>query len=128
MWGFLMEALPIVFLGVFVVNILYSIGVLDVIGRVASPVVVHLLGLPEEAVIALIMGFLRKDVAIGMLVPLTLTAGQLVVASVVLSMFFPCIATFIVLVKELGPLKTVKSTAIMITSAIAVGSILNLFV
>ncbi len=39
------------------------------------------------------MGFLRKDLAVGMLMPLGLTFHQLVVASMMLAMFFPCIAT-----------------------------------
>ena len=50
-------------------------------------------GLPGEASGALIMGFLRKDLAVGMLMPLGLTFHQLVVASMMLAMFFPCIAT-----------------------------------
>jgi ferrous iron transport protein B len=126
MLGFLREALPVVLLGILLVNILYTLGVMDAIARFASPVVVKLLGLPKEAVTAIVIGFLRKDVAVGMLASLGLDAGQLVVASVVLAMFFPCIATFFVLVKELGPLNMVKSVLIMIVSATIVGSILNL--
>ena len=75
---------------------------------------------------ALLVGFLRKDVAVGMLVPLGLGLKQLVIASVVLAMYFPCAATFMVLVKELGVRDMIKSTAIMIFSAIVVGGLLNL--
>jgi ferrous iron transport protein B len=78
------------------------------------------------AVAALLVGFLRKDVAVGMLVPLGLGLKQLVIASVVLAMYFPCAATFAVLVKELGVKDMIKSTVIMIFSAILVGSLLNL--
>lgn len=53
--------------------------------------------LPKEAVVAIAVGFFRKDVAVGMLGTLGLTAKQLVVAVTVLAMFFPCIATFAVL-------------------------------
>jgi ferrous iron transport protein B len=124
--GFLKEALPVVLLGILLINILYTLGVMDAIARFASPVVVKLLGLPEEAVSALVIVFLRKDVALGMLVPLSLDPGQLVVASVVLAMFFPCIASFTVLMRELGFLRMIKSMALMIVSAVIVGSILNL--
>ncbi|MDO9576235.1 MAG: ferrous iron transport protein B [bacterium] len=125
-YGFLKEAVPYVLLGVFIVNILYSLRIIEFIGRFLSPVVRGLLGLPNEAVAALIIGFLRKDIAIGMLSPLGLTMKQLIVASVVLTMYFPCVATFAVLVKEIGAKDMLKSTLIMIVSALLVGGILNL--
>ena len=123
---FLKEALPIVFLGVIVVNILYVLKVFDAVANFTAPIVTHLLGLPKEAVIALSVGFLRKDVAMGMLGTLSLTVQQLTVASVVLAMSFPCIATFVVLIKELGVKDTLKSISIMVVSSLAVGGILNL--
>ena len=61
-----------------------------------------------------------------MLAPLALTAEQLVVGSVVLTMFFPCIATFVVLLRELGVVNLLKATGIMITAVLVVGGILNL--
>jgi len=124
--GFLKEAIPFVLLGVFIVNILYTLGIIDFLGKLAGPVIKNLFGLPSGAVAALLVGFLRKDVAVGMLVPLGLTLKQLVIASVVLAMYFPCAATFAVLVKELGVKDMIKSTAIMIFSTIIVGSLLNL--
>jgi len=123
---FLKEAVPYVLLGVLVVNILYSLHIIEFVGRIASPVVKGILGLPREAVGALVIGFLRKDVAVGMLVPLGLTLKQMVIASVVLTMYFPCIATFAVLVKELGITDMLKSASIMIISTLIVGGLLNL--
>ena len=61
-----------------------------------------------------------------MMAPLSLTANQLVIGSVVLAMFFPCIATFIVLARELGVKDLLKSSAIMIVASLGVGSLLNL--
>ena len=55
-----------------------------------------------------------------------MTAGQLVVSSVVMAMFFPCIATFIVLLRELGIVNLLKAVAIMIVASLAVGGLLNL--
>ncbi|PJA48224.1 MAG: ferrous iron transporter B, partial [Syntrophobacterales bacterium CG_4_9_14_3_um_filter_49_8] len=100
-------------------------GIFGVIANFTAPVVTGLLGLPKEAVTALVIGFLRKDVAVGMLAPLALTAEQLVVGSVVLAMSFPCIATFIVLLRELGVVGMVKATGIMISAALIVGGLLN---
>jgi len=123
--GFLKEAIPFVLLGVFIINILYSLKIIHFLSKLTGPVIKNLLGLPSGAVAALVIGFLRKDVAVGMLVPLGLTLKQLVIASVVLAMYFPCAATFAVLVKELGVKDMIKSAAIMVFSAIFVGSLLN---
>ncbi|OGO06167.1 MAG: ferrous iron transporter B [Chloroflexi bacterium RBG_13_56_8b] len=125
-YGFLVEAIPIILGAVVVINVLYYFGVFDAIANFTAPVVTGLLGLPKEAVTAIVIGFLRKDVALGMLAPLALTSGQLVVGSVVLAMFFPCIATFVVLLRELGVVRMLKAAGIMIVAALAVGGILNL--
>jgi len=125
-YGFLREALPIILAAVLVINILYVLGVFDAIANFTAPVVTGLLGLPKEAVVALVIGFLRKDVAIGMLAPLALSSEQLVVGCVVLAMFFPCIATFVVLFRELGVAGLLKSAGIMVTVALLTGGLLNL--
>jgi ferrous iron transport protein B len=125
-YGFLAEAIPIILGAIVVINILYSLRVFDVIADFTAPVVTGLLGLPKEAVTSLVIGFLRKDVALGMLAPLALTAKQLVVSSLVLAMFFPCIATFVVLLRELGAVDLLKSTAVMVSAALITGGLLNL--
>jgi len=125
-YGFLAEAIPIILGAVLVINILYILGVFTAIANFTAPVVTGLLGLPKEAVTALVIGFLRKDVALGMLAPLALTAEQLVVGSVVLAMFFPCIATFVVLIRELGIVDMLKSAGIKIAAALLTGGMLNL--
>jgi len=125
-YGFLVEAIPIFLGAILAINILYILGVFDAIANFAAPVVTGLLGLPKEAVTALVIGFLRKDVALGVMAPLALTAEQLVVGSVVLAMFFPCIATFVVLLRQLGLLNMLKSAGIMISAALITGGVLNL--
>jgi len=124
--GFIKEALPIVIGTVLVVNILYILGVFNAIADVTAPVLIGLWGLPKETIIALAVGFLRKDVAMGMLAPLALTAKQLVISSTVLAMFFPCVATFVILARELGVLDLLKAVGIMIAAALIMGSLLNL--
>lgn len=124
--GFIETAIPYMLIGVIVINLLYSLGIINFIGEATAPVVVNVLGLPKEAVASLIIGFLRKDVAVGMLLPLGLTLKQLIIASVVLTMYFPCIATFVVLIRELGVKDTIKSTFIMVVSTLIAGGVLNL--
>ncbi len=123
--GFLREAVPFVTLGVLIVNVLYTLRVIEFVGRVTAPVVTGVLGLPREAVAALMVGFLRKDVAVGMLSPLGLNLNQLIVASVVLAMYFPCVATFVVMAKELGLRDMILSMLIMIVATLLVGGVLN---
>ncbi len=123
--GFLREALPVVLAAVVVINLLYIAGVFGNLASFFAPVTTRVLGLPGETVTALAIGFLRKDVALAFLAPLSLTAGQFVVASVVLAMFFPCVATFAILARELGLRDTLKATGIMIVAAFSVGGILN---
>lgn len=123
---FILEATPFVLLGVFIANIFYSLGIFHLFAKVIGPIVVNILSLPAEATIALLLGFLRKDIAVGMLVPLNLSLKQLIVASTVLAMYFPCVATFAVFIKELGIIDTLKATAIMLLTAFSVGAILNL--
>jgi len=124
--GFLKEAVPYVLLGVFFVNILYAFKIIDFFSGIFAPILTGLWGLPEEAISALIVGFLRKDVAVGMLGPLNLSTKQLVIGSTILAIYFPCIATFVIFVRELGIKDMCKSAAIMIFVAIIVGALLNL--
>ncbi len=123
--GFLIEAVPIILAAVLVINILFVSGIFNYIADFTAPVIKGVLGLPEESVTAIIIGLLRKDAALGMLALSPMTAKQMVVGSVVLTMSFPCIATVVVLFRELGLKDFMKSTGIMLTSSLAVGGILN---
>ncbi|HPU62179.1 MAG TPA: nucleoside recognition domain-containing protein, partial [Bacillota bacterium] len=123
---FLSDAIPYVLLGVLFVNILHVSGIIDVLGRIFAPILGGLLGLPSEAIVALIMGFLRKDVAVGMLSPLGLSVRQLVVAVIVLTAYFPCAATYVVLLKELGAVDMLKSALIALIAAFGAGALTNI--
>jgi len=123
--GFLIEAMPVVLLGVLFINILLYFKLFDFVTGIFAPLIHGLFGLPKEAVVALSIGFLRKDVAVGMLMPLNLTANQLFIAATLLAISFPCVATFVVLTKELGFKGLVKATSIMVFISIIVGSLLH---
>ncbi|MBD3426788.1 MAG: GTP-binding protein [Candidatus Omnitrophica bacterium] len=124
-YEFLKEAIPYVLLGVFIVNILYMTGVIRIMARVFAPFLSGLWGLPRETISAMLVGFLRKDVAVGMLGPLELTTKQLIVACTILAIYFPCVATFTVMVRELGAREMAKAAGLMILTAIIVGTALN---
>lgn len=122
---FISEAVPYIGIGIVVMNIFEITGLMKAIGKLARPIVSGLLGLPEEAATALILGFLRKDIGIGMFVPLGLTPEQLVIAAVVLAMYFPCAATLTVLMKELGPYDTLRAVLFRLIAAATVGGMLR---
>lgn len=126
--GFLIEAVPVVLVGVMVINILIYFKLFDYITGFFAPLVHNLFGLPKDAIAALVIGFLRKDVAVGMLMPLGLSAKQLFISAVLLAVSFPCVATFFVIWKELDLKSLLKSTAIMIGISIIVGALLNFLI
>ncbi len=123
---FLKEAVPYIALGMLAMNFFYLSGLMHLIGVMMRPVVSGLLGLPSDAATALIIGFLRKDIGIGMFAPLDMSGGQLVIASVVLAMYFPCVATFMVMLKELGIAGTLKSVALRLAAALIFGAALHI--
>ncbi|MFH1259441.1 MAG: ferrous iron transporter B [Elusimicrobiota bacterium] len=124
--SFLREALPLVLLGVLLVNIFYALKIIDFLADTFAPILTGLWGLPKEVISVLIIGLLRKDVAVGMLGPLDLTTKQLVIASTVLAVYFPCIAAYAVLIRELGIKDMLKTTSIMVFVALLTGVVLNL--
>jgi ferrous iron transport protein B len=126
--GFLVEAVPVVMAGVLFVNILIYFKLFDFVTTLSAPVIHGLFGLPKESIIALVIGFIRKDVAVGMLMPLGMSAKQLFIAATLLAISFPCIATFVVLWKELGFKDLVKATLIMVATSVIMGAALNLLI
>ena len=124
---FLKEAIPFLFLGVAFINILYAIGFLQWLGNALAPIMNYLFGLPGESSTALVIGFLRKDIAVGMLYTIEgMGPIRLTIAATMLTIYFPCVATFAVLIKELGVKDMIKSAIIMIFTAVAVGFIMKI--
>jgi ferrous iron transport protein B len=119
--GFFLEAVPMVLGGILLISLMDATGITALLSRLLAPVFSGLLGLPAEAAGPILLGILRKDVAVGMLATLGLSPAQLVVATITLSMTFPCIATFIVLWRELGGKRMAASMGIMVASALIAG-------
>lgn len=98
--GFFMDAIPFVLLGVGLVNLLYLGGVIDWLSNFLAPVFTTWFGVPKETVIPLIAGFLRKDLAVAQLSAIDMSGFQLITSVVLISIYFPCIATFSMIIKE----------------------------
>jgi len=126
--GFVFEAIPVVLFSVLVINLLQQAKIFETFSEFFAPFLSFVFGLPKEAIWVIIIGILRKDIAAGMLIPLELTVKQLVISCVVLSMSFPCVATFVVFIKELGWKRLFQAISIMLIATILVGSTLNLLI
>lgn len=98
--GFLTTAVPFVLLGVGLINVLYLGGAIEWLATTLEPVLTGWFGVPKETVPALIAGFLRKDLAVAQLTGVGMTPFQLVMSVVMVSIYFPCVATFAMLLKE----------------------------
>jgi len=98
--GFLREAIPFVLLGVLLVNVLYLLGVIGWLSSALAPLFVLWFGVPPETVGPLVAAFLRKDLAVAQLSTIPMTAYQMFASVILVSIYFPCVATFVMLLKE----------------------------
>jgi len=123
---FFADAVPLIILGIFIINILDVLGVVKIISERIGVPLSFLLNLPKEISIVLISGFLRKDVSISLLSPFDLTAKQFVVASIFLVLYLPCVSAFFTLVKEQGIKNGLKILVLMLFVAFLISFIVNL--
>lgn len=100
--NFLVEAVPLIILGIALMGLLENLGIMNAIEKFIAPAAQTLLGLPAEITPLLVLGMLRKDVSIALLIPFGLGPGQIAVAAVFLVLYAPCAATFFILLKEVG--------------------------
>jgi ferrous iron transport protein B len=99
---FMKEAIPWFFAGALGVGIFQVTGLLQLWQNALSPLTVDWLQLPSEAATAFVMGMVRRDFGAAGLYELSLTANQIVVALVTITLFVPCIASLMVMLKERG--------------------------
>jgi len=123
---FLFEAVPMILFGVLIVNILDMTGLLASVSRLFRYPVTFFLGLPADTVSVMVLGFLRKDISIAMLTPFHLMPGQLVVASVFLGLYLPCLGSFMVTIKELGLRDALAVITLNFFAAVLFAAALNL--
>jgi ferrous iron transport protein B len=122
---YLKEAVPLFLLGTVLVFAFDKLHVLGFLREAGAPVVQSFLGLPAAATDAFVMGFLRRDFgAAGLFVLLekgALGPAQALVSIVVITLFVPCVANFLMAVKELGLRTGVLIAMFVFPLAVAVG-------
>ncbi len=81
-------------------SVLYETGLMAYFGRAISPLVTYWLRLPEEAAAPLILGILRRELAVLPLLDLELSTLQLFTGAVVGLFYVPCIAIVATVARE----------------------------
>ncbi|MFQ5706538.1 MAG: ferrous iron transport protein B [bacterium] len=126
---YLKEAVPLFFLGTFVLFVLAKTGALKAIEAWSGPLISGILGLPKQSAEAFLIGFLRRDYGAAGLFSMArqglLNPQQIVVSLVTITLFVPCIANFFVIIKERGWKTAVAITLFIIPFAFFVGGVLN---
>jgi len=101
-WHFMKEVTLFFVAGAALISTLQITGALEQIQRATAPLVVGWLGLPAEAATAFVMGFVRRDFGAAGFFTMDLTSPQLLVAMVTITLFVPCVASVMVILKERG--------------------------
>jgi ferrous iron transport protein B len=129
-WWYLGEAVPLFLAGTVLLFALDKLRVLGLLAAIGRPVVTGLLGLPASTAQIFVMGFLRRDYGAAGLFQLAhsgeLSGRQAVVALTVMTLFIPCVANFLMIVRERGTRVALGMLAIITPIAVFTGAGLNL--
>jgi ferrous iron transport protein B len=120
---FLREVTAFFAAGALLLGLLEATGLLASARRLLAPLTVTWLGLPEGAATVFIMGFVRRDFGAAGLYDLGLGGGAVLVALVTITLFVPCIASVLVIMKERGRAFMAFTWAGSVVLAFAVGGI-----
>ena len=127
---YLREVIPVFLIGTAALFVLDEAGVLGHLEDALSPVVVSWLGLPAAATGVLLIGFLRRDYGAAGLFALAtagaLTPQQTLVSLVVITLFIPCIASLLMIVREHGVRVALSMLGTVLAIVLVVGGALNL--
>jgi ferrous iron transport protein B len=124
------EVVPFFVVGAFMVFLLDKAGMLTRLASLGQPLVTGWLGLPPQASLAFLMGFLRRDFGAtglflmerqGLLSPL-----QIVVAMVTITIFIPCVAAVMMIARERGWRTALAMLALIMPLAFLTGGLLRL--
>ncbi len=127
---YLREAVPLFLLGTLVLFVSDRMGWLVLVRNAMEPIVVGALDLPPSAADAFLIGFLRRDYGAAGLFAMSraglLSHLQIVVSLVTITLFIPCLANLLVIVKEQGAKIAAGMVLFIFPFALAVGAAVNL--
>ncbi len=131
---YLKEAVPLFLAGTLVLFIMDSVRIqgqslLLAFQKGMEPVLSGLLHLPTEAAGIFLLGFLRRDYGAAGLYELArdglLSGQQVVVSLIVITLFVPCLATFLMIIKEQGWKRALAITGFIVPFAVMVGTVVG---
>jgi ferrous iron transport protein B len=126
---YLKEAVPLFIVGTLMLYLLDAVNMLTKLQKVMAPLVVGALGLPAQASNAFLIGFLRRDYGAAGLFAMQkahqLTPNQTVIALTVITLFIPCVANFIVMLKERGNKTGLAIAGFVLFYSFAIGAVMN---
>ena len=128
---YLKEVIPLFVIGTAVLFVLDKLKLLGKIAALMEPLVQRWLGLPVETASAFLIGFLRRDYGAVYLLDAStgpdaiLSAHQVLVAMVTITLFMPCIATLFMISRELGKRTAAIITVFVFVFAFVVGGLVN---
>ncbi|NMD36166.1 MAG: ferrous iron transport protein B, partial [Planctomycetes bacterium] len=126
---YLREAVPLFIYGTLALFLLDKARLLDTLQAAMAPIIMDFLDLPREATTAFLIGFLRRDYGAaglhalrdqGMLDPV-----QTLVSLLTMTLFVPCLAHFLMMIKERGFKAAAFMFLIITVVAITAGGALN---
>jgi ferrous iron transport protein B len=135
--SFVVTATPIMLVGSLVLGFVYEVGLWQGIADAIGPSVEWLLGLPAIAGVAMAFAFLRKELALQLLIAFAavelgyqaglgelMNPSQLFVYAVVSSLSIPCIATLAALRGELGNRAALGISIATLALALGTGAVI----
>ncbi len=126
---YLREAVPLFLLGTFILFAADRLGWLLWLQRAGSPLVVKMLDLPPKTTEAFLIGFLRRDYGAAGLYSMAkagmLTHLQVLVSLVTITLFIPCLANLLVIIKEHGGKVAAGMALFIFPFALLVGAALS---
>ena len=130
-YWFVREVIPWFLLGTALLFVADRMGALDELKRILNPVVVGFLSLPADTTEGFILGFLRREYVAAYFFDLygrgLLDHLQAFVATMVMTLFVPCVANTFVIIKERGVLVGAGIILFVFAYAIGFGGALNAF-
>jgi ferrous iron transport protein B len=133
--AFVKFAWPVLIAGSVVLALLQFFRMDSVVNVILSPLVEKALGLPQELGVTLVFGFLRKELSLIMMLQAlgvsysglmtVITKQQLIVFTVFVSFFIPCLSTVAIIWKEVGKRIAFLSMALNIVVAVVLSIIIR---
>lgn len=135
-------AAPLIVVGSFLLGLLYESGWILELTAPLRPLAEWWLGIPAVALLALIFAFLRKELALALLLVLAAQAipgvtadssllefmskGQIFTFALVCAIYIPCVATLAVLWRELGARDSLAITGSTVILSLLLGGLSHL--